>query len=609
MNKLSIYLAGPITGLSLDDKYSWREKFENKWGEKFEVRNPLARDHKYVNMDKEERFSAIANDERIDILNCDVTIAYIEKVSMGTAMGIMYAYLSGRTVVIVTSIPEEKLSPMVKYHAHDLFNNFEAAVEYIEKRYSRSSIPSITKRDGRTVPWDPERIYDAIKAAIDEVYADGLDETEFPRPRPDKLANAVIMQIEDDLEEGLLSRDRLTVEKVQDKIEKILIDNAHRGEVRNLAKAYIIFRRIRQEAREAMYDQKEIMEFISKNILHSIKAPHGNIGRYIGFVKAALDRKDFAEAKAMLQDLEVNHRDMETKIINSKNEAEQQFVKISQNLYHFFQDVSGTFRNQNISFHNHISKNIFVEASPNKLKTVFQNLINNSIIHGFKGMEGNITITAKKSDHNNFILEYWNDGEPITTEDAESIFSGVRNGKPNSANFHHGMSQVRRYIEEIGGSIECRPNNRISEDLPSNHAPTVLGVPIFRIKLPLGDGKNDKKRILVADDIREDRKMMRRILEFDGHEILEAGSIDEALRVIEKGNIYGAVLDVDFGESRDGLYLLKMIKKKNKGIKVIVVSGSASNSNADWRRVADDLGALQTFDKAFYKPDQIRCVF
>jgi signal transduction histidine kinase/CheY-like chemotaxis protein/nucleoside 2-deoxyribosyltransferase len=608
MSKLSIYLAGPITGLSQDDKYSWREKFEKRWGEKYEVRNPLDRDHKYVDMNEDQRFSSIANDERIDILNCDVTIAYIDKVSMGTAMGIMYAYLSGRTVVIVTSIPEEKLSPMVKYHAHGLFGNFEDAVDCIEKRHSRCSISSIIKRDGQIVEWDPNRIHDAIKAAIDEVYADGLDETEFPRPRPDKLAQAVVMQIEDDLEEGLLSRAHLTVEKVQDKIEKILIDNAHRGEVRNLAKAYIIFRRIRQEAREARHDQDEIMEFIAKNILHSIKAPHGNLGRYIEFVKSALDNEDIDEAKKMLNDLEINHADMEQRLINSKNEAEQQFVKISQNLYGFFQGASGNYQNQNVIFHNHIPEDIFVEASPNKLKTVFQNLINNSIIHGFKGKGGNITVKAKKSDHNNFILEYWNDGDPITKENAESIFSGVRNGSSDSANFHHGMSQVRRYIEEIGGSIECRPNNRVPHGQSGNPEPVVLGVPVFRIKLPLGD-KNRKKCILVADDSGEDRKMMRRILEKDGHDILEAGSIDEALHIIQKKNLYGAVLDVDFNESRDGLYLLKEINKKNKGIKTIVVSGSASHSNGDWRSMAEDLGALQTFDKAFYKPDQIRRVF
>ena len=615
MDKISIYLAGPITGLSPNDKNSWRNEIIQKWGDKFEFRNPLARDYRYEGMKGKAKFSAIANDERIDILNCDATIAYVNQPSMGTAMGVMYAYLSGRTVVIVAPSSIKKLSPMVIHHAHKKCSKFNEAIDFIQKRHFRASISSIRKREGYEVNWDPKRIHDAIHAAIEAVYETGLDENMFPRPRADKLANAVIMQIEDDLDEGRLSRDRLTVEKVQDKIEKILIDNAHRGEVRNLAKAYIIFRRIRQEAREARHDEKEIMKFIAKNVLHNIKGPHGNIGRYIEFVKAALDREDLAKAKGLLKDMEINHTEMEKALINSNNEAEQRFVKISQNLYDFFQGVSGTYRNQNISFHNHIPENIFVEASPNKLKTVFQNLINNSIIHGFNGEEGlkrkagNIYVEAKKSDHNNFILEYWNDGDPITNEDAELIFSGVRNGTPDSQNFHHGMSQVRRYIEEIGGSIECRPNNRISHGQFGNPVTSVLGVPVFRVKLPLSDGNNDKKRILVADDIGKDRKMMRQILEKDGHEVLEAGSIDEALRVIEKEHIYGAVLDVDFGESRDGLYLLEMIKKKNKGIKAIVVSGSTNHSNADWRRVAEDLGALQTFDKAYYKPDQIRCVF
>jgi hypothetical protein len=156
---------------------------------------PIDRNDKYKEMNEDQRFSAIANDERADILNCDVTIAHLDKVSMGSAMGIMYAYLSGRIVVIVTQLMKEDLSPMVKYHTHKLCKNFDEAIEFIEKRYSRGSISEIKKRNGQKKEWDPKRIFSAIKAAIDEVYTEELNETVFPKPRPEKLANAVMMQI------------------------------------------------------------------------------------------------------------------------------------------------------------------------------------------------------------------------------------------------------------------------------------------------------------------------------------------------------------------------------------------------------------------------------
>ena len=236
MEKLSIYLAGPITAVSKESASSWRQDFIAQWGENFEVRNPLDRDKRYEGKIDKERYSLIANDERVDILNCDATIAYLPEISMGTAMGIMYAYLSGRTVVIVTPIPSSRLSPMLHYHAHYITTTFEDAVTYIEKRHSRSSIASIKKRDGRYVAWDSTRIQAAIQAAIDAVYEHKLNEAEVPKPRADKLANAVVMRIEDDLADNKFSVESLDIEKVQDYVEKILIDNAHRGKSERLQK-------------------------------------------------------------------------------------------------------------------------------------------------------------------------------------------------------------------------------------------------------------------------------------------------------------------------------------------------------------------------------------
>ncbi len=577
-------------------------------GGKFEVRNPLARDHLYEGIDGKDKFSSIANDERIDILNCDATIAYVNQPSMGTAMGIMYAYLSGRTVVIVSPTSFEELSPMVKHHAHGIFGSFKEAVDFIEQRFSRVSISLIRKRDGTEVDWDSKRIHDAIYASIEAVYEAGLDENKFPRPRADKLANAVIMQIEDDLAIRPSLRKKLDIEKIQDKIEKILVDNAHRGEVRSLAKAYIIYRRIRQEAREEQGNENETMAFMN-DILHDIKGPGGNIGRYIEFLEDALNTSDLAEAKEILEDLRKNQSTLMNNIMSSKAKAEKRFVKVKENLYDFVRKVFDNYKNQDIIFNNQIPEYIHVEASPDKLQVIFQNLFENSIKHGFKGKGGNIYVKAEKSDHGNFLMKYWNDGDAITDEEAEAMFSGVRDGTPDSESFHHGMSQTRRYIEELGGSIECRPNHKHDEH--SNGSNTIKqGLPVFRIKLPLSDnGNSGRKRILVADDNESDRRMMHRILKKGGFEVVEAGSIDEALLVLENGQIYGAVLDVDFRETRNGLWLLKKIQKSGNGIKVIVVSGSTGKFNRDWRAEAERLGALKVFDKADYREEQILGVF
>jgi CheY-like chemotaxis protein len=611
MDRLSIYLAGPITGLTSANANYWRESFQNKWGSKYEVRNPLDRDAKYVGMKGKTLISAIANDERADILNCDATIAYLpEAKSMGTAMGIMYAYLSGRTVVIVTPVSIEELSPMVQFHAHHICDSFENAVNFIENRHSRTSISFIAKRDGKTTPWDPSRITAAVQAAIDAVYQDELDEADYPRPRADKLANAVVMKIEDDLSEGRIDRESLDIETVQNIVEKILVDNAHRGEVRTLAKSYIIYRRIRQEARESqLAEEDEIMRFVG-DFVHDIKAPAGNIGRYIGLLEDELKPHNFEEINNYVVRMRNNHNLLMNGIINNKNLAIGLFKKNRVKLKLFVEELFKNFSGKNVFFHNNISDSIYVHAPKEKLRTIFTVLVTNSIEHGFEEKSGNIFVKANEVDHNNVLIEYWNDGNPIAADEAEGLFSSRVQRETNSKNFHHGLSQTRRYIEQLGGSIECRRNNRQFERELVNDFPIKLGVPIFRIKLPLSaDVSNGTNCILIADDEPNDREMMRLILNKGGHDVLEAASIDEALRLFTESQFKGVVLDIDFKEERDGLWLLKKIRLADKAVKVIVVSGSNQKRDINWKTKATDLGALEAFDKGDYIAEHILRVF
>jgi len=141
--------------------------------------------------------------------------------------------------------------------------------------------------------------------------------------------------------------------------------------------------------------------------------------------------------------------------------------------------------------------------------------------------------------------------------------------------------------------------NHLYESFP--HVERTAGEIIRKIRSDLS--------ILVADDNENDRKMINDIFSDTDFEILEAATIDDALAVIDGTRIVGAVLDVDFRESRSGLWLLKKIMKNRPEIKVIVVSGSPSSKVGDWRSEAEKLGAVAAFDKASYTDNQILSVF
>lgn len=113
-------------------------------------------------------------------------------------------------------------------------------------------IYTIKKRDGRTVVFNREKIKNAIMAAARAV---GGDNEEIA----DRLSIQVIEQLEKDRAKG-----ELTVEVVQDAVEKVLIENGHA----QTAKAYILYRNKRTRMREA---QSDLMDTVAEILVETSK--------------------------------------------------------------------------------------------------------------------------------------------------------------------------------------------------------------------------------------------------------------------------------------------------------------------------------------------------
>ena len=97
-----------------------------------------------------------------------------------------------------------------------------------------TKIKQVTKRDGRVVPFNPDRITNAIYRAA--VAVGGRDRTVAQ-----KLSDQVVAMLESRFE----PQQAPTVEAVQDVVEKVLIENGHA----RVAKAYILYRDERNRRR------------------------------------------------------------------------------------------------------------------------------------------------------------------------------------------------------------------------------------------------------------------------------------------------------------------------------------------------------------------------
>lgn len=105
------------------------------------------------------------------------------------------------------------------------------------------------------------------------------------------------------------------------------------------------------------------------------------------------------------------------------------------------------------------------------------------------------------------------------------------------------------------------------------------------------------KKILIVDDEKDIRILLSSILVEEGYTTLLAGSVKEAERLIENDFFNLVLLDISLDDkSKDGIYLLKKIKKKNKDLPIIMISGHATIQQA-----VDSvkLGAFEFLEKPF----------
>jgi DNA-binding NtrC family response regulator len=104
-------------------------------------------------------------------------------------------------------------------------------------------------------------------------------------------------------------------------------------------------------------------------------------------------------------------------------------------------------------------------------------------------------------------------------------------------------------------------------------------------------------KILVVDDEGIVLSSCRRILESENFEVVEAGSVDEALKILESETGPFSLLLVDVKMPvHDGTYLMQKVREKDLDLKIIVMSGYATDETINR---AEAFGAATFIAKPF----------
>ena len=113
--------------------------------------------------------------------------------------------------------------------------------------------------------------------------------------------------------------------------------------------------------------------------------------------------------------------------------------------------------------------------------------------------------------------------------------------------------------------------------------------------------------ILIIDDNRVVRKLVRQFLADAGHVLYEAEDGKIAQRIFDKEPIDLVITDI-FMPEKEGLEVIRDIRQGARPIPIIAISGSGRLGGPDVLKFARDLGANVTLTKPFTRDQLLEAV-
>jgi len=106
-------------------------------------------------------------------------------------------------------------------------------------------------------------------------------------------------------------------------------------------------------------------------------------------------------------------------------------------------------------------------------------------------------------------------------------------------------------------------------------------------------------KILIIDDDVSINKVLKKVLEMEGHDVYSAYDGKEAIPILEKiPNIELVITDIVMPE-KEGIETIMDIRKTNKAIKIIAISGGGRLKPDSYLVLAEKLGADAVLKKPF----------
>jgi CheY-like chemotaxis protein/two-component sensor histidine kinase len=259
------------------------------------------------------------------------------------------------------------------------------------------------------------------------------------------------------------------------------------------------------------------------------------------------------------------------------------------------------------------SKPVLVWADPDRLQQVFWNLLSNSV--KFTQSGGKVEV-ALQQDGADAVIRISDNGSGIPGDFLPYVFERFRQGDGSSTRRHGGLglglSIARHLVELHGGRMAAASDGEgmgstFTLTLPARDADANASAPVAnperRPKTRTLDLEN--AHVLVVDDERDARELLRAMLAATGARISEADSASQALHLISDDPPDIVLADIAM-PGQDGYALMRAIRAlpdgAGQGIRAIAVSAYARRED---RQRAQGAG----FNEHLGKPVQLDELF
>jgi CheY-like chemotaxis protein len=157
-----------------------------------------------------------------------------------------------------------------------------------------------------------------------------------------------------------------------------------------------------------------------------------------------------------------------------------------------------------------------------------------------------------------------------------------------------GLAIVNEFVQLHGGTIEARSEGPGRGSTFQMTLPRTNAAPVVE-RVSAAPPPTRARRILVVDDNRDARELLRTLLELDGHQVQDAADGAKAVRLAVQWTPEIALIDIGLPEV-DGYEVARRIRKRlGDSVRLVALTGY---SDAEARRLAAEAG----FDEHIVKP-------